>query len=715
MQNHFFSRNLVPLNQLQSALHPQTGYYHLDMTTQPTHLPPSPPYNARSASPQENSDSSSPGPQLTHKCEWLDCKLYFADPETLYTHLCNDHIGRKSTNNLCLTCKWKDCGTTCAKRDHITSHLRVHTPLKPHICNKTFKRPQDLKKHEKIHTEEHHAQHKHSKAITVADPAYVSRVRGVDPAARPKAGRSTSKLMPPDSRSKSGSRDQYGVLPTPSPEMSPGLLGHHNARSAHDLFMQSHPSWEVLHDDGSSGAVSAGTKRSHDVDEFLSDMKKRKVAPSYDPHMAERLNALAMAQHMASASNPESANYDPGFNPRSVSFDVRTPQELAAVNEFLVNLGRDVVAGHRRAPPALSAADDFARAQSYFDAASLNQLGLAGMPGMPGSGAAYSDGGLPSGSGSGSVGAMHYPSAHGFRGPPLPAQVGQFSALYPTVHDTFGYPDEFPPRRAQREYEYHSGSSMSTPYHRSPQPHVFSSPPYDAQSPPSNVSTPSNATPPHMPSIPDLSVFASMRDGRGGPPPAHIGMPRYAYDIRRDMVSLKSVPDAPCPVEPKLPKTVQPGPPARLTPSSTASFASGSSSASGSSKPGSLYPLLTSGDLRYKLAPLSRAYRSPSPVSQDTDSSSPRSSRSASPARNVALPGIRDIAPGEPDELVQRVGGIDLDRARRISDEERRKHAELIRDLLVSINGAYKSRFGTPPRVKVEEEDDMRMLVAPVA
>jgi len=33
------------------------------------------------------------------------------------------------------------------------------------------------------------------------------------------------------------------------------------------------------------------------------------------------------------------------FNPRSVSFDVRTPQELAAVNEFLITLGRDVAQG----------------------------------------------------------------------------------------------------------------------------------------------------------------------------------------------------------------------------------------------------------------------------------------------------------------------------------------------------------------------------------
>jgi hypothetical protein len=43
-------------------------------------------------------------------------------------------------------------------------------PLKPHqcsVCEKTFKRPQDLKKHEKIHTEEHHVLHRHSKAAVM--------------------------------------------------------------------------------------------------------------------------------------------------------------------------------------------------------------------------------------------------------------------------------------------------------------------------------------------------------------------------------------------------------------------------------------------------------------------------------------------------------------------------------------------------------------------
>jgi hypothetical protein len=88
--------------------------------------PPTPPHADSSASPSPRPfhaslplDSSS-----LYNCQWLDCRKSFTDPEPLYNHLCNDHVGRKSTNNLCLTCKWRDCVTTCSKRDHITSHLR---------------------------------------------------------------------------------------------------------------------------------------------------------------------------------------------------------------------------------------------------------------------------------------------------------------------------------------------------------------------------------------------------------------------------------------------------------------------------------------------------------------------------------------------------------------------------------------------------------------
>ena len=51
-----------------------------------------------------------------------------------------------------------------------------------------------------------------------------------------------------------------------------------------------------------------------------------------------------------------------------------------------------------------------------------------------------------------------------------------------------------------------------------------------------------------------------------------------------------------------------------------------------------------------------------------------------------------------------------------ITPEERKRHAELIRDLLVQINSKYREQFGTPPpsgeREKRTIDRDVEMIAA---
>lgn len=82
----------------------------------------------------ERSASASSATEV-HRCQWLECTIVFTDANDLYEHITSTHIGRKSAGTLSLECKWTGCTAKASKRDHLTSHVRVHINLKPHTCD----------------------------------------------------------------------------------------------------------------------------------------------------------------------------------------------------------------------------------------------------------------------------------------------------------------------------------------------------------------------------------------------------------------------------------------------------------------------------------------------------------------------------------------------------------------------------------------------------
>lgn len=137
---------------LRHPLHYTTTKPHYLPNTYQQHQPLSPTTGTAFASVPAMAMASQP---QFEQCKWQDCNECFSTPQDLYSHLCDVHVGRKAKNNLALKCQWDQCKVQVVKRDHITSHLRVHVALKPYpclSCHKKFKRPQDLKKHQKVHS-----------------------------------------------------------------------------------------------------------------------------------------------------------------------------------------------------------------------------------------------------------------------------------------------------------------------------------------------------------------------------------------------------------------------------------------------------------------------------------------------------------------------------------------------------------------------------------
>ncbi|KAK0567390.1 hypothetical protein OC844_000280 [Tilletia horrida] len=346
-------------------------------------------------------------------CKWAGCTRTFENADILYTHLCDDHVGRKSTNNLCLTCHWDDCDTTCAKRDHITSHLRVHIPLKPHlcpICSKSFKRPQDLKKHERIHPPQlGHATFGHPSAMHGGAPiAYAFHPHhqqiGGYPAGPNAAGAypgmpmgqypQNTHFFPsgvPPSAANNGNA-AYGYPQPGAPQATYSAMYPGQANPAQALYDNGHNTY--------AGLNTGNRKRNHDqiaaVEELFGQVANKRIAPTYDGAMINRLNdtlasfleqrendARAVQQQSQQASTfPVSVSQFVGLGPNQAPTSQAAPissalhpvaqahqaqvqaavagvtptagTDLADFNAWLVQLGTDIARGGAAAAAAAS-------------------------------------------------------------------------------------------------------------------------------------------------------------------------------------------------------------------------------------------------------------------------------------------------------------------------------------------------------------------------
>jgi hypothetical protein len=398
---------------------------------------------------------------------------------------------------------------------------------------------------------------------------------------------------------------------------------------------------------------------------------------SYAADMADRLTSLAYTDVTGPAVNGT-------FSPRSVSLDIRSPEELAAVNQFLLTLGRDVTSVQESRSSSNSQPYSH-----YFDYGELGQLGLTGMPGISMSNTTSNSQNTYSSPSS------HYSSHTPFYASNASVRVGQQHAsgssyngsMYPSIS---GLTNQGLSSATSIERRLSNGTfatPTSPPFqvvgYQQPSPlgHAHLTPPLDRSSPHSSLSSPSNSTPPHVPHTD--SIYD--RSSRPVVPPAVLAPVDYTTKAMHKTVQLKAIPaHSPSPDDSEHSSTSS-----TLEPSSLALPPPGSRLA----RP--LYPLLTSGDDNLKLAPLQKNYPGLSPPS------SPAYDQTTMPV----LPSLREVAAsagtptttaGVDERLSRRLDGLKLNGR---GNDNRAQHAALIRDLLVTINERYRTRFTpAPPR-----------------
>ncbi|KAI0844986.1 hypothetical protein F5Y00DRAFT_247620 [Daldinia vernicosa] len=411
------------------------------------------------------SQSSAPAQDDSLQCRWTGCSEKFGSAETLYEHICEKHVGRKSTNNLNLTCQWNQCKTTTVKRDHITSHIRVHVPLKPHkcdFCGKSFKRPQDLKKHVKTHADD---------SVLVRSPDQHGPMNGGYRA----QGKAPSSYYDHTGQIRTNSA-AFGQPPHPTGHPSSYYQHHPQTSFGGPMYYQpmggrgDHMGYQA------SAAEYDNRKRTYDVlNEFFGDAKRRHLDPNSYAQVGQRLLPLHGVLPIHSGSL--GAEYLPspgvmtvdgpaGHGPYQQHYslppmpNVRTKSDLVQIDQLLEQMQSTVyessntaaAAGvhqpgshylplnfrHSQSPPHSAAPHQSAMANNAYSAAhvaspltAVSSTHSNGTPAVtpPSSSMSYTSG--------------HSPSASSTGLSPSTRHSSTTSALYPTLPAvTSGYPGQ---------------------------------------------------------------------------------------------------------------------------------------------------------------------------------------------------------------------------------------------------------------------------------
>ena len=78
-------------------------------------------------------------------CEWNGCNMTFKSQSRCLYHVKYDHIQSKETD-----CQWTNCNSKSTSRSNLINHLYKHISVIEgicYLCQKTFKRTADFKKH----------------------------------------------------------------------------------------------------------------------------------------------------------------------------------------------------------------------------------------------------------------------------------------------------------------------------------------------------------------------------------------------------------------------------------------------------------------------------------------------------------------------------------------------------------------------------------------